>query len=319
MKYFLVIFLFGSSLAFGLDCNERLRFGIPDVPQRRLRSIDTLKTMTLNMQNLLFRHVPNEKFQALAGSIRSADPDIVIAQEVSFRALKKLSRDYLGNDYFVSVIKGNDRFGKEVGFLIKADLPFFVDFRSHKNFRFEGPHTVFSRDLPAALFSLGPKQKPFLIVLGTHLKAFKNQFVKIRHIRHNEIQAMVQIAGFYMKRFRNVPIVLAGDFNNDLRFSPEFQPLNAIFQDSLEVAGVSSGNRATSWYRNGPRRIHSQPDGILISRELRSSVIRSWVQPFAEDASHTPDHAPVILEISTQRLWPHLTVQEEVAAHALEQ
>ncbi|HRO68664.1 MAG TPA: hypothetical protein PL182_13915, partial [Pseudobdellovibrionaceae bacterium] len=228
----------------------------------RKESTRKLKFLEFNMLNLFERDfsLTDQKFnkgtdvkteaqrEGLARIIRKSDPDIMTWVEVeNFRAAELFSDRYLDKRYQVFLMEGNDPRGIDVAVLVKKDLPFEVEYRSLKDLAevnsFSNHHEpevkVFSRDLPMAIFRRldGGMKKEEFILLSTHYKSQRgNQgsFPK-RLLQAEATESAVQ----HLRREfgDDLPIILTGDFNNDVPSSPEFAPLwRAGFKDSFDLS-----------------------------------------------------------------------------------
>ena len=86
---------------------------------------------------------------------------------------------YLNDLYYPLIIDGNDPFGSEVGFLVKKDLPFKYELRSHKNREWinsldNEKELLHSRDFTLLLFyglNQNMNDRPLFAVGGIHNKS----------------------------------------------------------------------------------------------------------------------------------------------------
>ncbi|MFZ4403586.1 MAG: endonuclease/exonuclease/phosphatase family protein, partial [Pseudobdellovibrionaceae bacterium] len=158
-------------------------------------------------------------------------PDLMIATEIeSQQALEHLASKGLKDKYKSYLIEGNDSRGIDIGFLVKVDLPFFIEQQTHKDMLWplDGRQVrIFSRDVPALLLSKSKGEKPFLIVLGNHAKSKRDGDGDplSNKLRTAQYEAMAKIITEYQKQFPNTPIVLGGDFNTQVNTAREVQPI----------------------------------------------------------------------------------------------
>jgi hypothetical protein len=162
---------------------------------------------------------------------------------------------------------------------------------------------------------------PALIIVGNHGRSQRDRAndkggVQIRSAQY---QAAAEIIAGYMKRWPQVAIVLGGDFNTELRNSPEVLPLRSIMRDSFDIAKVPMQARTThTFHPEGGARVLSQLDTIYVSPVLAPSVRGAAVyhyrdasgrelplpRTFDERAQNPSDHFPVAIELSTERIFP---------------
>jgi len=223
---------------------------------------------------------PERDVLGVAETILRADPDVLVVEEVgSAEILAEFSRRHLKDRYEPVLIEGNGG-GIHIGFLLKKDLPFDVEAQSFKNVATSaGTEPLFSRDLPVLVFrerggdARGP---PRFALAGTHFKSQRtsNPATDTGAIRREQAEAAAEILAAYRKTLGpDAPILLAGDFNEDLRHAPAFDSLRnrAGLRDSFDLAPASKSVdprlRTTQTFhpRDGSPTVHSQLDAILIS------------------------------------------------------
>ncbi len=323
-------------------------------PKRSLDSIKSLKIGSYNVLNLfekVGKHVPDPDNPGKMKKISDAKPkeewslreqgkailesdlDVVTLQEVeNVAALSDFNENYLGGKYDVYLIEGNDERGIDVAFLVKKDLPFVVEQRSHKDETWldpvwgGGPTKLFSRDLTSLVVRAEPGGKPLFVLFGTHFKSKRDRDGRdpeSRIMRGAQVARAAEIIGRYRAELGDdVPLMIAGDFNGVVPEESEFRPL-------FEAAGLidafdaspnppSARDRVTHTYhpRGGPTH-QGQMDAVLVSKSLRGSVRKAEVYRYKdergavkaipatyEERSRNPsDHFPVIvtLDFATMR------------------
>lgn len=297
-----------------------------------------LKFLEFNMLNLFERDfsLTDQKFnkgtdvkteaqrQGLARIIRKSDPDIMTWVEVeNFRAAELFSERYLENKYQVFLIEGNDQRGIDVTVLVKKDLPFEVEYRSLKDLtelKDVPGHSqpadlkVFSRDLPMAIFRRledGASKAEF-ILLATHYKSQRGDqgsFPK-RLLQAEATELAVQ---HLRQEFgEDLPIILTGDFNNNVPTSPEFAPIwRAGFKDSFDLSAnpIPKDQRGTHFYfpMKGPAEFN-QLDGFLISGQGKYQVESAAILPHLDEKGAPLPH-PRNYGERQQRASDHLAVE----------
>ncbi len=254
------------------------------------RKPQDIQTLTIGQYNVLdFNSTkPDRDIRGVAETILRADPDILVLEEVgNARFLSEFNASHLGGRYEPLLIEGNGS-GIHVGFLLKKDLPFEVEAQSFKNVAEAAADApLFSRDLPVLVFretggdARGP---PRFAVAGTHYKSQRSRDATIdtAAIRTRQAEASAQIFEHYRKELGpKVALVLAGDFNDDVRHARSFDSLKARvgMEDSFDLAparkSVPVADRVTQTFhpRDGSPTVGSQLDAIWISGVARESGI----------------------------------------------
>lgn len=244
---------------------------------------DHLKLDEIQWQKLstsVFDNKPLQKTKRLAQVILEKSPDILMLCEVGgLESLKNFSSLFLGDTYSPALIEGNSDRNIDIGFLIKKDLPFYFDINSnrHRLLHFLYPHErenievpdvgkggkqashKFSRDVAELHLFVKDKEKPFLVILATHLKSRLDPegidpsgFQR----RQAELKVLLEIYQEMETRFQGkVPLILTGDLNGNASHTDtdlEFHDLykNTKLKDVAELAGLPPEKRAT-YYQVG--------------------------------------------------------------------
>ena len=327
---------------------------------RSLESIKELKVGTLNALSLLTRPAEHrwdpdkralvesrpeeqkseEHRRQIAAVLQDNDLDVMVLNEVeSPQALEAFNRDYLGGAYRTFTLPGNDRFGITTGFLVKKDIPIEVEARTFKDESYfdtaqHRRRRVFTRDLPALVLRPAGDSRPLLVVLGTHMKSKRmnnpGQSGDNMDIRKVQADATASIIARFQAEFgRDVPMLLAGDFNGE----PEDPTFADFFRRTRFVDGfdalpkrLSLQERMTHlWFPEGGGVVPRQLDAIFVSPSLRALVKGVRTGRF-RDASGKPlpvpstyadrlkdpsDHYPVLLTLDFQ---PVVRMQRESSA-----
>lgn len=242
------------------------------------------------------------KCQQIARIINEKTPDIMMLCEVGGEeSLNNFNKLFLQNQYHVALLEGNSDRNIDVGFLIKKGVNFFFDVASnrHRPLNFLYPHETtskktgypvkgqsqfFSRDcVELKLFSIN-KDRPFLIILLTHLKSRLDP-ERIdpggTERRAAELRTCLAIYKGLKEQYADTPIVFSGDMNGFAGKSntdPEFLPLytETDLQDVLELANVSIEKRSTFYQiKNGGRAEGKQIDYCFISENLSGKLVKS--------------------------------------------
>lgn len=225
--------------------------------------------------------------EAVAKEILARDADFLFLEEVEgFPPLVEFNKDYLKGAFRPLMIRGNDSRGIEIAILVKKDFPFDVDILSHANVMHNDPVTaatepLFSRDAPVVL--LRPRgaqesERPVLALVGTHLKSQRDApgdpgSVKMRT---HQAEGVLRLLKGLQEKYADLPVIMAGDFNTDVRTAPELKPLwEAGMKDSFALGEkpIPEKFRVTQTYHpkpdpQGPElpAVNSQLDAILLNK-----------------------------------------------------
>lgn len=264
----------------------------------------------------IFDNKPLQKTKQLAQVILEKSPDILMLCEVGgLESLKNFSTLFLGDTYSPALIEGNSDRNIDIGFLIKKDLPFYFDINSnrHRLLHFLYPHErenlevpdigkggkpashKFSRDVAELHLFVKDKEKPFLIILATHLKSRLDPdgidpsgFQR----RQAELKTMLEIYQEIDARFqKKVPMILAGDLNGNASHTDtdvEFHPIykNTSLKDVGELAGLALEKRAT-YYQVGR---NSRSEGKQLDYCFLSPAAQPLFDPNKLDFYRYKDH-----------------------------
>ena len=224
---------------------------------------------------------------AVAKEILGKDPDFLFLEEVEgFIPLSEFNQRYLGHAYRPLVIKGNDQRGIEVAMLIKKDFPLDVEVLSHANVSHQDPRTkivepLFSRDAPLVLLRKkgAPEgERPLLGLVGTHLKSQRDAPGDPGSVlmRTEQAEGVLKILKDLQARFPDLPVIMAGDFNTDVRTAPEMKPFwKAGMKDAFGLGPhpIPEKFRVTQTFhpkpdRNGPElpAVKSQLDSMILNK-----------------------------------------------------
>jgi hypothetical protein len=268
------------------------------------------------------------EIQQLRDVINDINPDIAVITEVESLGALQAMAARLESRFKGYVIEGNDSRGIDIGFLVKADLPFHVTHETHKDMKWFDPIDrreipLFSRDVPALLLRRTQGDKPFLIVLGNHAKSKRDRpgDPESNILRTAQYEGIATIIRSYQRQYGiDVPILLAGDFNTDVRRGPELSPLRGLLASAFDHAPVVTpvSERITHTYhpKDGPTDAKQMDDfqasAALLPRLEEALVYRyrnadgsimPFARTFAERQRQPSDHLPVVLRISTDGLW----------------
>jgi endonuclease/exonuclease/phosphatase family metal-dependent hydrolase len=274
-----------------------------------------------------------QKCMQIGRLIIENSPDIMMFCEVGgLESLNNFNRLFLNDLYHVALIEGNSDRNIDVGFLIKKDFPLYFDIVSNKQrpLNFLYPHETtskktgypiksethfFSRDCAELRLFSQDKEKPFLILLLTHLKSRLDPG-RIDpggvERRSAELRTTIDIYKELKNRFKNTPLVFAGDMNGyagkqntDTEFLPLY--LETDLEDVLEIANVSIDKRSTFYQiRNGGRSEGKQIDYCFVSKNLSDKVVKAsaFVYRYKDDFGFSLD-APKSLDEKSRLASDH--------------
>lgn len=263
-----------------------------------------LTTMTeqqwQKLSTSVYDNKPLRKAHALAKSLLEINADIIMLCEVGgLESLKNFNELFLGGAYAPCLLEGNSDRNIDVGFLVRKSLNFYYDLYSNKNrsINFLYPHErdslangyplkggktyqshKFSRDVLELRLFTGDPEKPFLLILLTHLKSRldperidPNGFER----RQAELKTLIEIYQELSQKYPGVPIMVGGDFNGNASANAtdeEFRSLYAAtdLQDVLHLSTLANEERATYYQiRNAGRVDGRQIDFVFFSQALK--------------------------------------------------
>ncbi len=243
----------------------------------------------------VYDNKPLNKCLEIAKIIKENKPDIMMFCEVGgLESLKNFNALFLNNSYSCVLLEGNSNRNIDVGYLIKKDLSFYYDVVSNKHrpinflyphevtsqahgFKIKAPSHTFSRDLVELRLFSSNREKPFLIILLTHLKSRLDP-ERIdpggAERRAAELKTAVAIYSELTEQFPETSVLLCGDLNGFAgkpATDPEFLPIYAQtdLQDIFEVAGLSVDKRSTFYQiKNGAKVDGRQIDYCFIPKKI---------------------------------------------------
>lgn len=242
----------------------------------------------------------NEKKKSLALRILSSQPqaDIIIGVEIKdIQTATDFAEKFLNGQYQPILIEGNDQRGIDVGYFVKKDLPFDFEIQSHRNLLSDKHNQttsselpVFSRDLPVLLIRERrsfPNTTPLMMLAATHFKAQNpdpKKDEKATERRTEQVKKSAEVLKSYQKKYPKLPImIISGDFNNDIRTSPEFAPLKDIgFNDSMNLTKDGSSpplsQRGTQYFFTPKNDIsNEQLDSIMVKYKEQDYIKSAFI------------------------------------------
>lgn len=300
------------------------------------------------------------KCRALAEVIQRRNPDIVLLCEVGGReSLENFNHLFLDDKYSPVILEGNSDRHIHVGFLIRKPQRFFWDILSNRyrpiGFRYEKGNTTieskkqvqiegddrslqataelkvvslspdserFSRDVAELHLFYSDRERPFCILLLTHLKSRLDPERRDpggTGRRAAELQSLVEIYTELEAAHgpNGTRIFVAGDFNGNAsahQTDPEFLPLyhRTELQDVFEIMRTPSPQRVTYYQTPRGRPPEGrQIDYFFIPRKYSSALLQGEVLPYL-DGFGSPLPPPSSLEARLALPSDHFAVFVEL-------
>ncbi len=236
----------------------------------------------LALPQLRRKQKPINKIWGLVDAIEDIKPDILMLIEVGGKeSLDHFNHYFLKNAYTAYFIETNSNRSIDLAFLIKKDLRWSAQAMSNRetpvkidSYKNVDPTIRFSRDVAELHLFEGSELK--LILLLTHLKSkiSTDKDFQGRDMRRAEAAALSSLYLKLCQRYPEVPVVVGGDFNSDLK-SPELELLAKTdltdFHDLLGSPLEARFSQMHFDYKGVP-----QPqvlDYLLISPHLKKRVV----------------------------------------------
>lgn len=268
-----------------------------------------------------------KNLKAQAKTIEENNYDVLAVEEVeNLAALAAFSEEFLAGAYDSYLIEGNDPRGIDVGFLVKSDLPFEIEQRTHQEEVWNDPtqdgkkSKVFSRDFPSLIFRQSKKSAPLMVVFGTHFKSKRDRprdpLSKI--LRKAQVDRASEIVKEYEGEFgKHTPIFVAGDFNGVISKEKEFDSLKEVahLTDAFDVVSppLSEEDRIThSYFPKEGRPKWAQLDAVLANQPAAELIKEARVNRYTD---HKGDEIPVpqsFEELRKTQPSDHYPVQVEM-------
>lgn len=234
------------------------------------------------MSSSLFSNKSKEKCLILARTILEADADVVMMTEVGgFESLNNFARYILENKYTAISLPSNSDRGIDLGYLLKKDLPFITQIKSHVDFPLPSPALRFSRDvLRLDLIENDSIKAIFLLV---HIKSkldLKKSDFEGRSKRIKEIKGLIDIYLKLNNEYPNVPILVGGDMNGHAGEKDTEEEFKQIYQftdlkDIAYLADIPEEDRFSYIYFNrGGNRFVQQIDYLFLSQKFKDFVVK---------------------------------------------
>lgn len=263
------------------------------------------------------------KCRAIARIIKEENPDLILLCEVGgLESLVNFNKLFLNETYSPALVEGNSNRNIDLGFLIRKNSGFYFDVISNKNrpINYLYPHErlpahetgptaltkpshKFSRDAAELHLFLRDRDRPFLIVLLTHLKS---QLDRERidpqgfERRQAELKALVDLYRELQIRHPSVPMAVCGDFNGSARKSKLDSEFKYLYETSdlvelTEWAGLKESDCST-FYQVGRT---PNPEGRQIDYCFTSPQLLPHIDPKSVYTFRFKDHLGQILDPPT--------------------
>ncbi|MGE4132627.1 MAG: endonuclease/exonuclease/phosphatase family protein [Bdellovibrionales bacterium] len=253
-------------------------------------------------QALSHATVPNKplgKTLWLAETIKDIDADLVFLNEVGGdESIRHFTHHFLEDRYRPYLVEGNSDRGIDVGYLVRKDLPYRIELRSHRDrpLGFRYPHETpeakthyLSRDCAELRLYTPGADRPFLIALCVHLKSkLDPEGIDPNGIlrRQAEASLVAEIYSEIRQEFSPpIPVILAGDFNGNASRAgqaPEFAALHKTdLQSVMDILNREGEETATQLQFGRHSQIQGlQIDYVFISPDLREQLMSEGTEVF---------------------------------------
>ncbi|MFN7905649.1 MAG: endonuclease/exonuclease/phosphatase family protein [Pseudobdellovibrionaceae bacterium] len=265
-------------LKFCLFNAENLFLLFDKAPAPEFLNFDETQWQTLSTS--VYENKPLRKLKEIAMMIQQTKPQIIMLCEVGGpESLNHLNQYFLNSEYSPAIIEGNSDRNIDVGFLVKKNQNFYFDLQTNKNrpIHYLYPHEreslnsssvkpqhshKFSRDVSELHLFTKDVNKPFLIILLTHLKSrLDPERIDPQGFerRRAELLTLLEIYKELQTKNPNTPIVVSGDFNGNagkLNTDSEFEKIYSTtdLMDVLELAQVPQEQRSTYYQIRSPMK-----------------------------------------------------------------
>ncbi len=290
------------------------------------------------LSSSIYSMKPLQKLKDLARAILEINADVLFLCEIGGReSLENFNKYFLNSEYSCYLIEGNSERNIDVGYLVRKKLAWNGDLLTNKNrlIHYIYPHEKqsaetnyiapttghkLSRDAAELRLFIQDREKPFLILLMTHLKSRLDPdgidpggFER----RQAELGTLLKIHQELRDQFPTVPQIVAGDFNGNAsrnKTDSEFQQLYQLteLEDVLEIMAVPAEKRSTFFQVKAPHRVDArQLDYCFLTPELKSKLTSASVyrykdgngwdleypEKIEEKQKFPSDHSPLVFEI----------------------
>jgi len=242
---------------------------------------------------------PRAELEALAGTIRQLNADVLALEEVENRGyLERFLEVFLGDMGYEHVVlfEGNDRRGIDVALVSRLPIG---PVESNRHVTFAGPDGKpirFARDVLEV--TVEPENAPSFKVWVVHLQSNSQGREYAEPIRVAEARELRRMLDEELERDPNARIVLTGDFND----TPESETMKTILGDGphqLWSAASDYQGALPNTFNQG--RFQSMIDFVLCSPAMAQQYVDGSFQvlPGSPETSGS-DHNPVVVEFNLQ-------------------
>ncbi len=248
-----------------------------------------------------FENKSLQSIREIAKCMRDIDADIYALCEVGgVESINNFTKNFLNDEYRAFSIEGNSNRGIDLAYLVKKNLAYSCELRTHKNrsIDFLYPHErqsvaggyldadhslKFSRDVLELRLRAVNCVEPEIVLLNVHLKSQldKDNIDPLgKDRRRAELEKLIEIYTEILGEFHEkVPILIAGDFNgiaSKQLTDPEFLNLHlkTTLQDVFDLAEIPQDNRVTQLqFAPSGKCWKKQFDYIFVSQNLKNMII----------------------------------------------
>ena len=245
---------------------------------------------------------PIQEQQMIANTLNEAQLDFIAIQEIeSNQVARRLSQDYLQGRYMTIVEQGADPALRNMGFLVRNDLPYeyVTDFHFDEMWWPPGAGATEEKHLfPRGVATLivfdkdaAPGSKPKMILMGIHNKSAKESSDEhsLDPVGEKQREAQMERVGKLIDGYRiqygaDIPIIVLGDTNDSTLKSSN--PLrNRRLRFANEVAKKLENPNRQYTHVSGVERIRKiEMDRIYVSSNISDQVLSTKVYGYRNSA-----------------------------------
>lgn len=274
-----------------------------------------------------------EKCKELAKCITDNEADIVMVCEVGGpESLEHFAKHILKGEYVSYSLPSNSDRGIDLGYLVKRNLPFKFNLKSHKDRLLRSKiYHYFSRDVLE--LAIGDDDEVKMVLLLTHLKSkldMKKEDYEGRSRRQVEMRGVLDLF-LELKDKYQCPIFIGGDFNGNATEVDTEQEFEQIYhltdlKDICSWEQIPIQERVSYFHFNrSGNRISQQLDYLFVPAQWSSLLVPGSVTfPHYKNLSGMPlplpdghekkailpsDHLPLLAKFrlppkNTGKRWP---------------
>lgn len=297
---------------------------------RKLESMQRFRLMNHNVEafSLDFAKMAHDpavrrKAEKLAEIILDQRPDVMTLQEVYSAETLRIFNSHFLKDRYVSIVTETvSSAGMNIGFLIRRDLDVDIQILRSGQEVWLDPvsgveEKIFFREFPGLILRRPGVGKPALMVFATHGKSMADRTGDVRSeiLRSEQFRRMPRIALHKQKKYgRDVPLIITGDFNADLRNLWISAPLKRDFTNAFDLNPIPREIEEKFTHTHHPHRGVTQSlemDAFFVNPVLNDSVLSARTYRFRDEGGkpiplpdsqilrdqNPSDHYPIVIDL----------------------